>query len=143
ACWTLPPGLGDCLAFDPAGALRSFRFETADARVPPFTANPPAEHPRVCRQRELAPGAAPRLVAELPRLNRHVYRTAAAPDGSWFLADGVTEGPGGSSRWVLAFGWGEAGLRWRLPSRVTGGGSELHFDGAGRVAAISTGDSPQ
>lgn len=52
ACWSLPPGLNDAIAFHGSDQLLSLRKETRD-NVIPFGPNLPADHPRVIRLRDM------------------------------------------------------------------------------------------
>jgi hypothetical protein len=89
--WPLPCGLCDCLAFDAAGRLLSFRAETKDMSRCPDSSARFERYPRVCRLRELCPGREGQVLQELPDFNRRVIVAAAAPDGELFIAEGIQD----------------------------------------------------
>ena len=67
--WTLPPGMGDELAWDDKGRLLSVRFETRDAKARPFSQTRAGRiaNPFVCRVRRLPmDGSRAELVATSP-----------------------------------------------------------------------------
>lgn len=100
--WRLPGALCDCLCFDARGKLLSLRVETRNGELPPLSNANPQEHPRVCRIRELAARDRATVIAEIEVFSRHVHATAAAPDASCFVIDGVG-GPNGMQRMIKVF----------------------------------------
>jgi WD40 repeat protein len=109
--WRLPPGLGDCLAFRPSGReLLHFRFETVD-NLPPTSAYPWRQHPRVCRLRDLLSANPDRpLFPDIQDFNRRVCCALLAPDGNCFVVEG--------------FG-GATGATWRVKTYDSLTGKEL------------------
>jgi serine/threonine protein kinase/WD40 repeat protein len=98
--WNLPMGLTDNLAFDAEGRLLLFRTETVTGG--PW-GDDPAQDPRVCRLRNLL-GEDPvrKPIKEIGDFRWHVLSAVGAPDGRYFVAEGVA-GPGGASRSIKAF----------------------------------------
>jgi WD40 repeat protein len=134
ASWRLPPALCDCLAFDAAGRLLSFRVETEDGKLPPYSVAPFREHPRVCRLRELPVPGEPRPLAAFGDFNRKVEAAAAVPGGGCFVADGIRDdGAGPPRRALKAFDTARAEVRWEVPLAAPTGSSDMGVDPEGRV----------
>jgi WD40 repeat protein len=138
--WDLPPGLGDCLAFEPMQKqLLHFRFETIDM-VQPTTAYPWRKHPRVCRIRALRPSAPPvQTVPDIHDFTATVYAAIAAPDGRTFVAEGFT-GADGKERWVKAYDALKGTTLWdknTTQGRQYPHTSILHMDPPGKVLSYS------
>ena len=100
--WQLNEGFVDALAFAGTDRFVSFRVETQDGQLGPFSNAPPEKHPRVCRIRELLDAAPPSLIKEIHDFNWHVYTAIASPTGQYFVVDGLG-GPNGERRMIKVF----------------------------------------
>src|SRR5262249_40465570 len=87
--WKIPPGYHDHLVFDTPDRLLLFRMETAEGKEYPRHRLNWQKHPRGFRVRELIVGKPSRVIHTIPEFNRHVETSAVAPDGSYFLVDGI------------------------------------------------------
>jgi hypothetical protein len=126
--WSIPPGLGDALAFRGPDEVLLLRLETRDG-VPPFSEFPFKDHPRVCPLRRLRPGRAePETVKVLTEFDRHAY-IWAVPGGRSFVVAGHTAAEGERCT-VGGYDAATGDLRWsfRADRRVL-----LTFDPTGRV----------
>jgi serine/threonine protein kinase/WD40 repeat protein len=127
--WVLPPGFVDQLAFRPDGKLLSFRVETRDGR-----AAPSRKHPGVCRIRDLLAADPHKPLAEKADFSRKVFCAAAAPDGSYFMAEGLG-GPEGKDSSIKVFDGLTGTVLWSEPARLETGG--LRLDPTGRLVMHS------
>jgi WD40 repeat protein len=100
--WDLPDSLQDTLAFHPSGKLILGRLETKDGLRGPYSNAPPRDYPRVYRVRDLLGPDPVKPILELDEFNWHVFDSAAAPDGRYFVVDGKG-GPDGEKRIVKVF----------------------------------------
>ena len=114
--WKLPLGLVDCLAFHPSGHLLSFRMETPDPNVGPFSNAHPANYPRICKIRDLTDPNAIKPLAEISEFNWQVHCAVAAPDGGWFVVEGVPHTRDRTSRTIRAFDGLTGAELWSLAS---------------------------
>ena len=131
----LPPGLGDQLAFTPAGALLLFRFETRSGEVGPFTEFTYTEHPRICRIRDLLRDDYLSPIAEIPDFDRHVFTTGKASDGSFFLAEGIYSRDGGG-RLLRVFAGGSGRPIWTIPTKNEHLSARVAVDPANRWGVV-------
>ena len=115
--WSLPPGLADLLTFRGPDHLLLFRLETKDSVVPPIGAFDPRKHPRVCRIRDLLSLTPEKTVKEIADFNWAVHHVEAAPDGSFFLAEGIG-GPKGESRALNAYDALTGEKLWSIESKL-------------------------
>jgi len=114
--WSLPPGLVDSLAVTSDDRLWLFRVETVRGDVRPSRGLPTAQHPRVCRIRELQPPHTTRLVAEIASFNGGLVAATVLADGSCFVVDGHHEEGGRRVRSVAAFRSTTGEMLWRTNS---------------------------
>jgi WD40 repeat protein len=91
SAWPLPPGLVDLLAFPTADRLLSFRVETKDGVFGPYGEVSPAEHPRICRIRDLLSPNDP-LRAEIADFPWGVLTALMSSDGKYIFVDGKVDG---------------------------------------------------
>ena len=115
--WELPPGLVDIMAFHPDGALLLFRVECEDGVTPPFSNAHPAEHPRVCRVRDLLSGDPPELLKEINDFPWRVLDAAVAPDATYFVVNGLQDGSDGSGS-IQTFEALTGEALWSMETRV-------------------------
>ena len=81
-------------------------------------------------------------VAEITEFNRHVYITAASPDGSTFVAEGIHEGPDGQRRTVRAFDGLTGSELWSIPSTSNAQSGNLKIDPTGELLLFADGQGP-
>jgi WD40 repeat protein len=124
------------LAFHPSGKLLLFRLETQGAKLPPFGGFPADQHPRVCRIHEL--GSQPARPVEIHTFNWHVYRSLASPDGSYFVAGGLS-GAGGKDEMVAVFDGLTGKTLWSLPATSSEKSAQLALDPTGKMLALLPG----
>lgn len=101
--WELYTGFVDQLAYAGPDRLVSLRVETQDGRLGPYRNAPPAQHPRVCRLRELPEQGPPRVIKEITDFNLHVFCGTAAPAGEYFVIEGLSGTPGQARRLLKAY----------------------------------------
>jgi serine/threonine protein kinase/WD40 repeat protein len=131
--WKLPEGLVNALAFHPSDKLLLFRVETKEGKLGPFYMAPPDQHPRVCRIHEL--GSQPTKPLEIFTFNWHVEYSLAAPDGSYFVASGLS-GLGGKDEMVGVFDGLTGRTIWSLPAKRPGQSKVLALDPTGKILAL-------
>jgi len=140
--WQLNDALGDVLAFAGPDKLLSFRVETQDGKLGPFSNAPPQKHPRVCRLRELPDKAPARLLKEIHDFNWHVYPIAASPDGSCFVVEGYG-GPNGERRSIRVYDAAGNGVGSIATQRSPGVSGQPRIDTSGKLVVVTTNDTPQ
>jgi serine/threonine protein kinase/WD40 repeat protein len=128
--WTLPPGLVDQLAFA-GGKLLLFRAESRDGKAAPF-GDSWQDNPRVCRIRNLLGPDPLKPLAERTDFGRYVFTAEAAPDGSFFVAEGYG-GPQGKDRAIKAFAGLTGKVIWEVRSQRSAAGSLLRLDPTGKL----------
>jgi WD40 repeat protein len=139
--WTLPQGYADTLAFDRDGSrLLLFRTEAANKKA---FQQPWQKHPRVCRLYELKRDTkTPKMLKEYKDMPRLVLCAAAAPDGSYFVAQGQ-DGPAENGHLLLVVDGttGKEIVKRRLSN--TKGYAGIGLDPAGKFLIYSaTGANP-
>jgi serine/threonine protein kinase/WD40 repeat protein len=133
--WHLPPGREDILAFHPSGALLLFRAENAQ-QPPPFDEDEDSSTTILIRIRNLLASAPLTPVAEITEFNRHLLAAAAATNGSYFVADGIHEGPDGRRRSVRGFDGLTGAELWSLSSQRTPLTAALVVDPRGELFTV-------
>ncbi len=135
--WELYEGFVDQLAYAGPDRLLSLRVETQDGRLGPYSNAHPAQHPRVCRLRELPEQGPPRVIKEITDFNLHVFCSTAAPAGEYFVIEGLSGSPGQVRR--LLKGYDATGRKLAtLPTlRPAASASGLNFcDPTGNLLAV-------
>jgi serine/threonine protein kinase/WD40 repeat protein len=133
--WPLPIGFNDHLAFHAKGRLLLFRVETPDPAVRPYDKTDHRRYPRIGVIRDLLASEPLTPVATIDAFSRHVYFSAAAPDGSTFVVEGLG-GPEGKDRTVRAFDWPTGAERWSIASQKTADHGLIAIDPTGKLAAV-------
>jgi serine/threonine protein kinase/WD40 repeat protein len=128
--WPLPPGLVDCMAFQPSGKLVLLRMETKDGKRLPASDAPPEQFPRVCRLRELPMDGPPKQLAVKDEFNLHVFLMAAPPDGSFFVVTGVEGRQKPYQRAIRVWGASDGKELW---SQVVKAGPSISLEPTGRL----------
>jgi WD40 repeat protein len=134
--WRLPPGAKDVLAFHRSGGLLLFRVETGNGPNSISRDRAMPIRTRVCRIRNLLGPRSTTPLAEITEFNRHFFDSEVVPDGSFFLAEGIHEGPDGRRRTVRAFDGLTGTERWSMPSTKAALSSGLVLDPKGKVLAV-------
>ena len=112
------PGLSERLVFHGADKLILFRNETRD-RVPPFSNNPPRDHPRVYRLYNLLGPSPLTPLKEIADHDAHCFGVMMPADGRFFLVDGFDLKDGRKGRTFNAYD-GQTGARlWSMPAHRT------------------------
>jgi serine/threonine protein kinase/WD40 repeat protein len=137
--WTIAPGLQNQFAFAPDGRLLHFQVETKDGRNLPVTAANFAQHPRVCRIRELHSDGTAKVIAEIDTFRRHVFTTQADPQGRFFVIQGVT-GPDASDRAVAIIDSLDGSKLLHIPMQDTAAAALLALDPTGQLLAYRPGN---
>jgi WD40 repeat protein/tRNA A-37 threonylcarbamoyl transferase component Bud32 len=132
--WELPAGLVDILAFPSADELLLFRLETQDRKAAPLGGFRPDRFPRVGRLRNLL--AEPVREVELPDFNFHVLCAAAAPDGRYFVIEGIHAGPEGKGQSILAVDGRTGARQWERPAPEVTHAAWVLFDPTGEWLAV-------
>jgi serine/threonine protein kinase/WD40 repeat protein len=140
ASWTFPTGLQDRLAFDSADRLRSFRVETRDGLLPPYSNAPPDKHPRVIKLRELRVSGESPVVRIVSDFNYRVLQTLPVPPGNRFLALGDTGSRDNFVRHLKAFEWDGERPRWQIALPPIASNPDFLLDPDGQVAAVNSED---
>jgi WD40 repeat protein len=104
--WKLPEGLVDAMAFTATGQLLLFRMENQNGR--PLNGSRWQEQRRVCRVRDLLRDQHSESLYEIQEFSRAVVNAVIAPDGTYFVAQGLG-GPEGSDNLFRCFD-GRTGL---------------------------------
>jgi WD40 repeat protein len=134
--WRLPAGSNDLLAFHPSGALLLFRVEKGEAEPQPAGEENELEPPQVGRIRNLLGPHPVQPLFEITQFNRHFLDAVAAPDGAWFIVEGVHDGPDGLRRSIKAFDGITGAERWSVASRKTAPAGTLVLDADGNHLAV-------
>jgi WD40 repeat protein len=134
--WPLPEGLADALAFRGLDQLVLLRRESADVKIPLYSAVSLDDNPRVMRLRNLLGDQPTEPIRVITDFSRFVHHAAATPDGKYFAVEGVG-GPEGGARSVNAYD-ASTGLRlWSFASRKSlGVGAWIGFDPTGKVLSV-------
>jgi serine/threonine protein kinase/WD40 repeat protein len=129
--WDLPPSLGDRLAFLGPDRLLLCRYETQDGKILPVPAVNHAQHPRVCRIRNLLGPDPLKPLAELTDFDFHLKCSYVMPDGSAFVLVGQSrQGVNGIQVATIAYESTTGRTLWSIPS----GGSDPDFEPTLRFA---------
>lgn len=139
--WELWPGFVDVLSFPEEDRLLLLRVETLDARRPPYGNAPPADHPRVCRIRNLLNAGQLKTIAEIPDFNWQVFNTSATRDGRVFLVDGQRGNSSEHRMMINAYDALTGKNLWSFPSAKTGGSGRVSVDATGRFVAFQATNS--
>ena len=97
----LPAGFVDVLVPHASGKLLAFRLENLDG-------------PRVGRIRDLLSATPAAPIAEIADFDRHIFAAVATPDGSTFIAEGLSKQPD-HPRALKAFDALTGRVRWEIP----------------------------
>ena len=90
ACWSLPPGINDNLAFDRTGKrLLLSRMETMKGLLPPVSEVSWKEHPRVLHLRDLLSANPTKPFQQITYFNRYGYGGSGTDDGSCLIFGGI------------------------------------------------------
>jgi hypothetical protein len=133
--WTLPIGFNDHLAFRATGRLLLFRVETPDPAVRPYNRTDHRRFPRIGVFRDLLSPDPLVPLATTDAFRRHVYFSAAAPDGGTVVVEGLG-GPEGKDRTVRAFDGLTGAERWSVASEKRFDHGFIAIDPGGTLAAI-------
>jgi serine/threonine protein kinase/WD40 repeat protein len=138
ASWTFPEGFQDTLAFHGPNQLLHFRVETKDGKGRPYGREFPASlYPRVCRIRDLLSEKPTDPLKEVFDLNWHIHHTIVAPNGDYFVSEGLS-GPKGERRIVMAFDGPTGSLLWSKESGLhRESGSQLRVDPSGKTIGVT------
>ena len=135
--WELYEGFVDQLAYAGPDRLLSLRVETQDGRLGPYSNAHPAQHPRVCRLRELPEQGPPRVIKGITDFNLHVFCAAAAPAGEYFVIEGLSGTPGQVRRLLKAYDAAGRELATLPTLRPAASQSGLQFcDPTGNLLAV-------
>jgi WD40 repeat protein len=134
--WPIPPGRVDELAFDPAGRLYAFHFESADVAAAPLSV------PRTARIRELLPEGGIAELLELPEFNFDVRGASWAPDASFIVIVGTNVKAGLTNRFLSAVSLTGKTNLWAWPQNLRPyEGAFFALDAAGGLVAFTLGPS--
>ncbi len=133
--WDLPPGLADRIAFHSSGKLLLFRMETESGEQYPASNAPPQEFPRIARLRELQGGGELREIRAIKDHNGVIVEVAVAPDGSYFVADGLGVVGAEKRRSINAYDGLTGNLLWSAAQEGKGWG-RLMPDPSGKVLVL-------
>jgi len=137
--WELYEGFVDQLAYAGPNRLLSLRAETQGGRLGPYSNAHPAQHPRVCRLRELPEQGPPRVIKEITDFNLHVFCGTAAPAGEYFVIEGLGGTPGQARRLLKAYDAAGRELATLPTLRTAAHASGLHFcDPTGNLLSVVT-----
>ena len=135
--WPLPIGLVDFLIYAGDDRLYSFRVETPDPNVGPYSGSQKT-HPRICKIRNLF--AKEDKPVEIKGFNWHVFGAAAAPSAKCFIVDGVGVVDRKGLRTVQAFDATTGKPLWSLPSTKKQDGAYLNVDSKGERIGVGLED---
>jgi serine/threonine protein kinase/WD40 repeat protein len=138
--WELPSGAANRLAFHPSGKLLLFRMETQDGRGDLYGKEDLRDHRPVWRTRDLFGAEPTQPLHEITDFNVRVAYAVAAPDGSFFVLEGLHDGPDGRRRSVKAFDGLSGTELWSQPS--PGAYMGLSTDGRFLVLHTKVGADP-
>jgi WD40 repeat protein len=133
--WSLPPGLGDQLAFHSSGKLLSVRSETLGKILPPYGHVPWREHARVVRLRDLLGQRHEEPIREIRTFNRSVLQSLMARNASYFVLDGVG-GPNGADRSIRAYDGPTGKELWAIKGVEVDHSGYLKAEPAGSLLAL-------
>jgi WD40 repeat protein len=140
--WGLWPGGVDVLSFPDDDHLLLLRMETLDGRRAPDRDAPPAEHPRVCRIRNLLSlDSLAKPIAEIPDFNWHVFTAAATRDGRVFVVKGQRGDNNEQSTLIKAFDGFAGNTLWSFSLTGTGGSGDVTVEAAGEYVAFQPADT--
>jgi hypothetical protein len=122
--WALNPAFSNRLAITPDGRILLCRNETRSGKDYPLSRNPPTQDPRCLGIYELLPGGKPREIGRPDDHPWHCYEIHPAPDGSCFIAEGISTRDKKSYSLVAYEGISGKTL-WQTPL------PNMVFDGAG------------
>jgi WD40 repeat protein len=134
--WDLPPGLVDQLHYQSDTELFLLRLETRNGQ-PPLSEFPFQQYPRVCRLRNLFAADPTKACLTIDEFNRRVFDARIARDGSFVVVEGLTDGPGGARRAVIAYDRSTGQVRWKLDVPRKGSTGALIPDQSGQYFAHS------
>ena len=138
--WPLPEGLQDTLAFHRPNQLMLLRTETKDGETPPNGLSSSVNHHRVMRLRNLLGDRPTEPLRTITDFNRFVHRSAATPDGKYFVVEGVG-GLKGYTRSVNAYDGHTGAKLWTFPSRKRlDTSSWFLFDPTGKILSLHDDD---
>jgi serine/threonine protein kinase/WD40 repeat protein len=131
--WPLNAALGNIVRFTEDGKLLVCRYETSAGGDLIRQSIPWTKDERCVRIYELTPRQKPHEVAAKHDLPTHIFRLHGAPDGSFFIADGMTkEAKDGHALFAYRGATGERMWRIDLP-KFTVNTSASTMDSSGRV----------
>ncbi len=131
--WPLPPGLVERLAFHPSGKLLLFRVETSDETRWPFIWVEPADHPRVCRTRDLFSPQWSNAFVTIRNFSFRVFEAALTADGEHLLVEGRANGQGSNEYHITIFQPLTGEELWPCESTVEG---TLNIDPTGKYVEL-------
>ena len=137
--WNLPEGLDEHLAFRGAGRLMLMRVETKSGRNPLFSRIKASDDPRVCRLYDLLSLTPAKAIREISDFDRYVYPIAAAPNGDYYVIEGVGTVEGRPRRLVKVFQGPEGELLGSVSTRLLpgSGSSTALIDPTGKVLGLT------
>jgi WD40 repeat protein len=135
ASWSLPPGLGDRLAFHAGGKLLLCRAETAGRKHFGGSAASPRD-PIVIRIYALEAGRQPALIKTIADFNRRFLDAEMPADGSVLLVEGLAGEAGAEVCWVKGFDPLTGARRWQFTSPSPRHGA-LALDPEGKLFLVN------